>query len=90
MTDVPLSVPPLRERIEGQTALRRVGTPRELAGALLLLASDAGSYMTGTVISVDGGQSASFGTSPYPDMLYAGLAERVPDGMGVRIMPEGG
>lgn len=90
MTDVPLSVPPLRERIEGQTALRRVGTPKELAGALLLLASDAGSYMTGTVISVDGGQSASFGTSPYPDMLYAGLAERVPDGMGVRIMPEGG
>lgn len=34
---------------------RRIGAPQDLDGALLLLASDAGSFMTGTVVVVDGG-----------------------------------
>jgi NAD(P)-dependent dehydrogenase (short-subunit alcohol dehydrogenase family) len=34
---------------------RRIGTPDELDAPLLLLASDAGSYMTGSVVTVDGG-----------------------------------
>ncbi len=34
---------------------RRVGDPADLAGPLLLLASDASAYMTGSVITVDGG-----------------------------------
>jgi NAD(P)-dependent dehydrogenase (short-subunit alcohol dehydrogenase family) len=38
---------------------RRLGEARELDGALLLLASDAGSYMTGSVIAVDGGHLVS-------------------------------
>lgn len=38
-----------------RTALNRWGRPEELAGPALLLASQAGSYVTGTVLVVDGG-----------------------------------
>ena len=35
---------------------RRIGMPADLDGALLLLASDAGSFMTGSTVVLDGGQ----------------------------------
>ena len=38
---------------------RRLGQVEDLDGVLLLLASDASRYMTGSVITIDGGQSAS-------------------------------
>ena len=37
---------------------RRSGSPQDLDGALLLLASDASRFMTGSTIVVDGGQTA--------------------------------
>ena len=37
------------------TLMKRLGTPDELVGAALLLCSDAGSYITGQVVIVDGG-----------------------------------
>ncbi len=40
--------------------MRRFGVPSDLDGALLLLASSAGSYMTGTTITVDGGHSLAW------------------------------
>jgi 2-deoxy-D-gluconate 3-dehydrogenase len=39
----------------GRIPLGRTGLPKDLDGALLLLASDAGAYITGAVIPVDGG-----------------------------------
>ena len=38
---------------------RRIGQPEHLDGALLLLASEAGAFMTGSVITVDGGHTVS-------------------------------
>jgi NAD(P)-dependent dehydrogenase (short-subunit alcohol dehydrogenase family) len=39
--------------------MRRLGNPEDLDGALLLLATDAGAWMTGTAIAVDGGHLCS-------------------------------
>lgn len=49
---------PFLERLKGFTCVGRIGQPHELVGALLLLASDASSYMTGQGIVVDGGWTA--------------------------------
>ena len=37
--------------------MRRAGRPEELDGLLLLLASSAGEFMTGSAIIIDGGES---------------------------------
>jgi 3-oxoacyl-[acyl-carrier protein] reductase len=47
----------MRERYGAKTALGRLGTPEEVAGAVLWLASEASRYVTGATISVDGGIS---------------------------------
>ncbi len=57
LTDLPASLLSEQEKqvFADHTALGRWGNPEELAGAALLLASEAGSYITGTTLVVDGG-----------------------------------
>lgn len=45
--------------VKQRVPLGRVGELPEIAGPLLLLASDAGSYMTGSIVAVDGGHLVS-------------------------------
>jgi NAD(P)-dependent dehydrogenase (short-subunit alcohol dehydrogenase family) len=47
------------KKLEARIPLRRVGQPDDLDGAMLLLASPAGAYITGAVIAVDGGHAAA-------------------------------
>lgn len=47
------------EFLQKRVPMARVGELREMDGPLLLLASDAGSYMTGSIITVDGGHVCS-------------------------------
>jgi NAD(P)-dependent dehydrogenase (short-subunit alcohol dehydrogenase family) len=57
LTDMPLKILSATEKEEfaRRTALNRWGDPNELVGPVLLLASDAGSYITGHTLVVDGG-----------------------------------
>ena len=45
----------VRELIAAQTPLRRVATPDDVVGPVLFLASDWGRFVTGQVVTVDGG-----------------------------------
>lgn len=45
-------------RLERNVPLRRISQPSEIAGAIAFLASDDASYITGTALTVDGGQVA--------------------------------
>jgi NAD(P)-dependent dehydrogenase (short-subunit alcohol dehydrogenase family) len=49
----------LFETITDLTALKRVGAPEEIAEAVVFLASDRASYITGAVLTADGGYVAS-------------------------------
>jgi NAD(P)-dependent dehydrogenase (short-subunit alcohol dehydrogenase family) len=54
---IPSTMTPEKVSTFGQdTPLGRVGQPAELAGAYVLLASEAGSYMAGAIIAVTGGE----------------------------------
>ena len=60
LTDLPASLLSDAEQqaFADHTALGRWGKPEEVVGPMLLLASDAGSYITGATLVVDGGYTA--------------------------------
>ena len=47
-----------RQKIMSRTPMKRLGDPSEVASVVAFLASDAASYITGEVITVDGGRMA--------------------------------
>lgn len=52
--------PERRAKVFGRTPLGRLGAPEEIAALSVFLASPGASYITGTVIPVDGGASVGF------------------------------
>lgn len=56
--------------IASRTPMRRVGTAQEVTNAVLFLASDLASYITGVDLLVDGGTNASNGTFQIPPIHH--------------------
>ena len=61
LTDLPLGVltDEQKQEFTNRTALKRWGKPEEIAGLALLLGTDAGSYITGATLLIDGGVLAN-------------------------------
>ena len=61
-TDISKAWPPgVFEHFTRAVPLQRAGEPHEIVGAALLLAGDAGAYITGSIIRLDGGMSGVAG-----------------------------
>jgi hypothetical protein len=65
--------------------MKRVGDPQELVGALLFLATNASSFVTGHTLVVDGGLSASSAGCGLPEGVTRIFEQVVPGGLGKRI-----
>jgi 7-alpha-hydroxysteroid dehydrogenase len=60
--------PAVKQRLERETPLHRLGTVEDIAAAVLYLAAPASSYLTGQVLAVDGGLLKSNLDMPFPDL----------------------
>ena len=58
----------MRAAIEDGTPLKRIGQPEDIAAAVVYLASQAGAYVTGKIIEVDGGIEAPNLDMGLPDL----------------------
>jgi meso-butanediol dehydrogenase/(S,S)-butanediol dehydrogenase/diacetyl reductase len=69
-----VETPPMVEMLKNEKArrnteklipMRRVGRPEEVASAILFLASDEASFITGAALVADGGLTAQTGLPPF-------------------------
>jgi len=77
-----------KNHISSSSPMGRIGKPEELNGALLLLASEASSFINGEIISVDGGINASVGLPFFTEEMFTYLEKAVPNDMAKRIIPD--
>lgn len=56
-----LDDPQARKVLENRQPLNRIGEPQDVANAVVYLASDEANWVTGTILNIDGGKSASEG-----------------------------
>ncbi len=55
------------KKVGARVPLGRIGVPSDIAGAALFLCGKAGSYVTGAIIPIDGGQSVQHGMSLFKE-----------------------
>ena len=77
-----------RKHISANSPMGRIGKPEELNGTLLLLASQASSFINGEIISVDGGVNASTGMPFFNEEMFKYMEKAVPGDLAKRIRPE--
>ena len=53
--------PKMHDRTAAVTPMKRLGEPRDIAGAAVYLASEAGAWMTGQKMVIDGGMTIGGG-----------------------------
>jgi NAD(P)-dependent dehydrogenase (short-subunit alcohol dehydrogenase family) len=76
MTREPLEAMGMDKWIASRTPMRRVGEAHEVSNAVMFLASDLSSYITGVDLLVDGGTNASNGTFQIPPIHHEWNADK--------------
>jgi NAD(P)-dependent dehydrogenase (short-subunit alcohol dehydrogenase family) len=74
--------PQHRDHIDRWIPLGRFGEPKDLAGAAVFLASDLSSWITGTVINLDGGALAAGGFYRTPEGHWTNVPVVTENGLG--------
>jgi meso-butanediol dehydrogenase/(S,S)-butanediol dehydrogenase/diacetyl reductase len=64
-----LAIPDLVDHWKGLIPLGRAGTPEEMAAVICFLASDEASYMSGSIVTADGGLTAHTGQPQFTKLL---------------------
>ena len=75
------------DHISATSPMGRIGKPEELIGTLILLASEASSFINGQTISVDGGISSSTGLPFFTEEMFEFMERAVPKELAKRIQP---